>query len=173
MRLVVPQRGECADYYFTYIDRVPEGDVLALLKEQLIETTAFVRELSEEAGNHRYAPGKWTVKDVIGHVIDTERVFTHRAFSFARREPLPLPSFEQDPYVEFAGYGKRTPASIATEYEAVRRASIALFDTFEEDQWQRIGIASEREFVTSSIPFILAGHEIHHRRVLEDRYGLR
>jgi len=172
MRLVVPQRGECADYYFTYIDRVTDGDVLALLREQLAQTPAFIRGLSDDAGNHRYAPGKWSVKDVIGHVIDTERVFSHRAFCFARQEPAHLPSFEQDPYVEVAAYGRRQPASIADEYESVRRATLSLFDTFSEDQWESVGVASEREFAVRTIPFILAGHEIHHRGVLKDKYGV-
>jgi DinB superfamily len=173
MRLARPRRGDCDDYYFTYIDRVPEGDVLALLHEQMVDTSAFLRELADDAANHRYAPGKWSVKDVIGHVIDTERVFSHRAFCFARQESAHLPAFEQDPYVEAAGYGSRTPPSLGDEYEAVRRATIVLFETFGEAQWDSVGVASERKFLTRTIPFILAGHEIHHRAVLEERYGVR
>jgi len=125
---------------------------------------------SERDGSFRYAPGKWTVKEVLGHVTDTERIFTYRALRIARGDQTPLASFEQDDYVKNGGFGERTLASLAEEFALVRAASIALFRSFSEEAWSRRGIASQKEVSVRGLAFITAGHQIHHRLILEERY---
>jgi hypothetical protein len=165
-----PGPGDCNEYYFTYIDRVPEGDVLDLLGRQLRETAAYLASLDEETWDRRYAPDKWSIKEIVGHLIDSERAFSFRAFAAARRDPAPLPSFEQDDYVVASGIGARAPGSIVGEYEAVRSATLALFRTFGGGQWEAVGNASGWDFTVRAIPFVLAGHEIHHLGVIRERY---
>ena len=165
-----PEPSDCNEYYFLYIDRVPTGDVLGLLEEQLESTAGFLLGLEASRLDYRYAPGKWSVKEVVGHVIDVERTFSHRAMCGARNEPADLPSFEQNPYVENSRYGVRSIEGIVREYRTTRAATLALFDSFDEDEWMRPVKASGMDFVIRVFPFILAGHEIHHRGVIEEKY---
>jgi len=165
-----PQRSECAEYYFLYIDKVPPGNVLELLGEQLRTTPVFLRGIPGEKLDYRYEPGKWTIKELVGHLIDSERAFANRAFCFARREPVELPSFEQDPYVVNSRYAERSLKDIIPEYEAVRLATKALFRSFNADEWMRRGRAAGREFTVRTLPFIVAGHEIHHFEVIRRKY---
>jgi uncharacterized damage-inducible protein DinB len=165
-----PARTECADYYFTYIDQVPSEDALAVLDEQLRSTPEFLGAIPASKLDFRYAAGKWTIKEVVGHVIDVERAFAHRAFCFARREPTPLPSFEQEHYVQNSRYRERRWDEIIAEYECVRRATLALFRSFGDEEWLRRGRASGYDFTVRTIPFIVAGHEIHHRKGLDRNY---
>lgn len=165
-----PQRSECADYYWLYIDQVPDGDVLELLRTQLWESTGMFGSISPDKQRFRYAERKWSVKEVVGHVIDVERAFGFRAFSFARCEPADLPSFEQDPYVTHSRYDVRDMGGIANEYKVVKQANITFFASLNAVELQRVGRASGCDFTVRSIPYILAGHEIHHWRVLRDKY---
>ena len=165
-----PEASECYEYYFTYIDKVPDGDVIAVLRNQLDDTTRFIRELPSDVAGYRYAADKWSVKEIFGHLIDTERTFSFRAMCAARLEPAPMPSLEQDPYVENSRYDERAVEDIAEEYEAVRRASLALYKSFSDEEWLRRATASGWEFTARAIPYIVAGHEIHHRRVIDERY---
>jgi uncharacterized damage-inducible protein DinB len=165
-----PERSECAEYYFLYIDQVPAGNVLELLEEQLQSTPRFLREIPADKLDYRYRPGKWTIKQVVGHIIDSERAFAHRAFCFARRDPAELPSFEQEPYVLHSRYAERSLEDILAEYEAVRRATLALFRSFSADEWARRGRATGREFTVRTFPFIVAGHEIHHWEGIRRNY---
>lgn len=167
-----PERSECADYYWLYIDQVPEGDVLQLLRDQVRESVALLRTIPPERQRFRYGEGKWSVNQVVGHVIDVERAFGFRAFSFARCEPAELPSFEQDPYVTNARYDVRDIDSIADEYESVKRANITFFETLSDEESRRVGRASGCDFSVRSIPYILAGHQIHHWRLLDTKYGI-
>ncbi|MFQ5349955.1 MAG: DinB family protein, partial [Thermoanaerobaculia bacterium] len=125
-----------------------------------------------ERGDYSYAPGKWTVKEVVGHLADTELVFSYRALRFGRGDATPLPGFEQDDWVPRAGCGERTLAEMVELLRRVRAASLALFAGFPDDAWRRRGVAAEAEIVVSAFPWINAGHELHHRRILRQRYGL-
>ncbi len=165
-----PDAGDCAPYYFLYIDQVPAGDVLAMLEAQAAETMRLLEGVSEGQADFAYAPGKWTIKDVLAHVIDTERVFAHRALCFARREPAVLPDMDQDHWAASSGASHRTLASLLAELRLVRASTVAQFRGFDPDMLERVGTASDVEFRVRSFPWILAGHERHHRGVLEQRY---
>ena len=165
-----PKADEYADYYGRYIGRVPEAPVLETLERQIAGTMELLRAVPEERGGHRYAPGKWSMKEVLGHVTDAERIFATRALCFARGEAQPLPGMEQDEYVAAAGFDRRPLAGILDELEAVRRASLALFAGLGPDDWMRRGVASGCTFTVRAMPWILAGHERHHVDVLRERY---
>jgi uncharacterized damage-inducible protein DinB len=165
-----PESTEYFEYYDTYIRRVPDGDILLLLGENLAETLALLDTVPAGLEEHRYAPGKWSIREVIGHVIDAERVFAYRALHFARRDAAPLPSMEEGDYARYSNAGQRTLRDLAEELAAVRRSSILLFRSFDEEMLDFRGKASGYEFSVRSIPYIVAGHEIHHRSVLAERY---
>jgi uncharacterized damage-inducible protein DinB len=165
-----PAPNEFAEFYGRYIDQVADGPVLETLARQLEATMKLLSGIAEARGDHRYAPGKWSIKDVVGHVTDVERVFACRALQFARGEKQPLPGMEQDDYVTEAGFAARKLADIAAELEALRRSNLAMFAGFSKEQWMRRGTASGFEFSVRSIPWILAGHELHHVGVLRERY---
>lgn len=167
---VRPARGECADYYFSYIDGVPDGDVLEVLAEQIETTASLLRGVDEATASSRYAPGKWTVKEVVGHVIDAEWVFALRALVFARGDDQRWPGMEQDDFARNANYDRRPLPDIVDELFRLRAATLGLFRTFDEEIASRRGVASDVEFTVRSIPWILAGHERHHVRVLRERY---
>jgi uncharacterized damage-inducible protein DinB len=165
-----PAAGDAASYYFTYIDKVPDGDVLALLETSLDDTRQALAAVDAERETFRYAPGKWTVRDVVGHLLDAERVFGYRAFHFARADPAELPSMDQEIYARTARAERRPLAEVLDELADVRRGHLALFRGFDDEAWERTGIASNVPFRVRAIPFILAGHEIHHRQILVERY---
>jgi hypothetical protein len=165
-----PDATEYAPYYGRYIDQVPEGDVLEILEAQLGETVETLTAVPAERGTYRYAPEKWSLNQVMGHLCDTERVFAHRALWFSRADHQPLPGMEQDDYVAAANFDSRTPADLSAEFRAIRQATLALFRSMSGEMLARRGVASEVEFSVRSIPFILAGHERHHLEVLKERY---
>lgn len=165
-----PRPDEVSGFYHGYVDLVPEGDVLAQLEHGMQETRALLARFGEERGSHRYAPGKWSVKEVVGHVIDGERVFAYRALRIARGDRTPLPSFEQDDYVAAAGFDRRSLADLLEELALLRAANLCLFRSLTPADWERSGTASGNSIVACAFPFILAGHETHHRRVLAERY---
>ena len=125
---------------------------------------------SERDGNFRYAPGKWTIKEVLGHITDTERIFAYRALRIARCDQTPLASFEQDDFVKNGGFAGRKLADLAQEFDIVREASILLFRSFNDAAWSRRGVASQKEVTVRALGFITAGHQIHHRLILEEQY---
>lgn len=165
-----PQRGECAQYYFTYIDQVPDGDVTEILEQQLLESLALLAEVDEGQASLSYAPVKWTLKQVVGHVVDVEWVFTHRALCFARGERQPIPGIEQDDWVAASKVELRSLADLSAELESLRAANVRLFRSFDDEILARTGTASGFEFSVRSMPYIIAGHELHHRKVLIERY---
>jgi len=167
-----PEPGEYHDYYRTYVELVPEGDVVDTLRAAIGETMALLRGLPEARANQRYAPGKWTVKEVIAHLADTERTFTFRAFWFARGGPGELASFDQDPFVAQSFANARTLDELLDDFEAVRAATVSLYAGMPDSVTTRTGIASDCSFSVRTFPYITAGHEIHHRNQLRDRYGL-
>ncbi|MFQ5511122.1 MAG: DinB family protein [Candidatus Krumholzibacteriia bacterium] len=165
-----PARNEYDAYYHRYVDQVPDGDVLETMAINVKRTLALLEVVGEEGAGYRYAPDKWSIKQVVGHVTDIERLFGYRALAFARLDPSPLPSIEQDDYVKHANFDERPLADILAEFEYVRLSFLALFRGFNDEMLLRRGTASGLEFTVRSIPFIMAGHEIHHVKVLRERY---
>ena len=168
-----PDESEYAPYYGRYIALVPGGDIAAILVSQQEEMGRFLKFLSEEQGEYRYAEGKWSVKEVVGHLIDAERVFAFRALAFSRGDTQPYPGMEQDDYARGANYGERSLSDIADEFASVRIATLHLLGGMSDEMLLRRGTASEVVFSVRSIFHIIAGHERHHRAVLREKYHLR
>ena len=165
-----PEATEYADFYAGYVSKVPGSDVLGVLESQRLQMLQLFAGRSERDGSFRYAPGKWSVKEVLGHITDAERIFTYRALRIARGDQTPLPGFEQDDFVKNGGFAERTLANLAEEFGMVRNASMALFRSLQEAAWPRRGVASQKEVTVRALAFITAGHQIHHRLILEERY---
>src|SRR5215510_2373282 len=165
-----PEQSEYPSYAESYVARVPDGDIVAILSRQLEDTLALIRGTPEARGDFRYAEGKWSVKEVIGHIIDGERVFAYRALRFARGDATALEGFEQDDYVRGGSFGKRSLSDLADEYEHVRRATISLFSSLDEEAWTRRGTANKNGVSVRGLAFIVAGHERHHVEILRTRY---
>ncbi len=167
---VRPEAGEYASYYGRYISQVPEGDVVETLERQIGETLALLGTVDEETAGRGYEPGKWSVKELVGHLSDAERVFAYRALRFARGDRTPLPGFDQDPYVLAGNFNARTLADVAEEFAAVRRATLRLLRSLDAEAWARRGVASDNEISVRALAYIIAGHEAHHVRILRERY---
>jgi hypothetical protein len=165
-----PATDEYAPYYGRYVDLVPAGNIIATLRQQMRDTISLIAGLTEQQALHRYSPGKWSLKEVIGHIIDSERIFAYRALRIARNDKTPLPGFEQDGYVINGPYHQRERSEIAKEYEVVREASIYLLEGLSEEAWDRRGKASEAEVSVRAMGWIISGHEIHHKNVIRERY---
>ncbi|MEO8432359.1 MAG: DinB family protein [Acidobacteriota bacterium] len=165
-----PERSETARYYDRYIDRVQEPDVLAALESQLERTSKFLSGISAEDSAHRYAPGKWSIRQVWSHVNDTERLFVFRAFWFARGFDSPLPGFDQD--VSAAAHDADAVAweRHLEEFRAVRTATLSFFRNLAPEAWMRRGIASDSPFSVRALAWITAGHVEHHIAVLREKY---
>lgn len=168
-----PDTTEYDGFYDTYVSKVPEGDVMELLETSLRRTQELLAGLPAEWESFAYEDGKWTIREVLGHMADTERVFSYRALSFARRDPAPLPGMDQNQWLADSNAGSRSLPSLLADFASVRRASLALFDGFGEEVWDLRGTASGCDFSVRSFPYIIAGHEIHHQGVLEERYLAR
>lgn len=165
-----PGADEHAPYYSTYIDKVPSGNLLELLRKQIGDLNSTLGSLSEEKGGHRYAPGKWTIKEIVGHLADTERVMTYRALSFARQDPSALPSFDENAWVPPAKFNDRTLASVLAELIAVRNATLALLGGLPAEAAARRGTANNNEISVRALGHILYGHVAHHVGVIKERY---
>jgi hypothetical protein len=165
-----PDRTEAAEYYFTYIDKVPAGDICEILRAQAPETTAVFRGISESDSLYRYAPDKWSIREVVSHLNDTERVFVSRAFWFARAFDNPLPSFDQNVAVSNADADERSWASHIEEFSAIRAATLTFFENLPAHAWDRRGIASGNPFTVRALAYITAGHVTHHTTVLQKLY---
>jgi hypothetical protein len=165
-----PDPSEYPPYYGRYIDLVPDGDLLEMLAAQNRETMSILGPLTDSQGDFAYAPGKWTLKEVIGHLSDGERVFSYRALRFARGDGTPLPGFEQDDWVPESGAARRTLADLATEYADVRRATLDLFRHLPPGTGLRKGVANEQEINVRSLAWIIAGHERHHLKIIREKY---
>jgi len=167
-----PADDEYLPYYGKYIAKVAGDDALAAIVRQSEETAALLHRVDESRAAFRYAEGKWSVKQVIGHVADGERVFAYRALRFARRDTTPLPGFDENVYAETGGFDERPFADIVLEFRAVRAASIALFAGLAPDDLLRRGAANDSPVSVRALAWIIAGHEVHHRTLLIERYGL-
>lgn len=165
-----PANDEYNPYYQQYVGLLPDADVIDILNQQIEATTAFLGTIDETQGDSRYAPDKWTIKEVLGHLIDSERVFGYRAMRFARNDQAPLAGYEQDDYVANGDFASRSLADLAREFEYLRRANILLFQGFSDDAWSRRGTANDSEVSVRALAYIIAGHEAHHVQVLKTRY---
>lgn len=165
-----PSRSEFAPYYGTYIDAMPDGDVVAALADQCAETFALLSGLSDQEASFSYAPGKWTIRDLVQHLSDSERVFAYRALRFARGDATPLPGFDQNPYAEAAHAERRPLRELAEELRDVRRTTLALVRSFDETMLGRSGVASGNLMSVRALVWVMAGHERHHMNVLRERY---
>ena len=159
-----PEPTEYAPFYETYVALVPDVDIVQLLEAQRLQTAQLLAGCSERDGNFRYAPEKWSVKEVIGHLADAERIFTYRALRIARGDETPLPGFEQNDYVREDGSSRRELRDLADEFAIVRASSVALYRSLAEDCWKRRGSASKNEVTVRALAFIAAGHAAHGHR---------
>jgi hypothetical protein len=169
-RYARPSTREFAPFYAEYVASVPAGDVLATLEAQQHEMVTLLRSLSEAQWRLRYAPGKWSVGEVVGHLCDAERILAYRALRFARADQTPLPGFEENDYVPPAQSDERAPESLIAEYEAIRASTLALFRYLPPAAPERVGSANGAEVSVRALLYIITGHERHHTRVLRDRY---
>ena len=168
-----PAPDEYAPFYGRYIDLVPAGDIVEILTRQVDETVALLEGLSDAAAEHRYAPGKWSIKEVVGHVTDGERVFAYRTLRFGRGDAIALPGFDENQYVPAGRFDDRSLRSLLDELVAVRRATVALLGGLPAEAWLRRGEASGADVTVRALAYKTAGHELHHRALLEERYGVR
>jgi hypothetical protein len=166
-----PDVSEYPPYASIYVDLVPDSDILGLLASQVEDTVALLQPIDEHrASDMRYAPGKWTVKQVLGHVVDTERVFTYRALRTARGDATPMPGFEQDDYVRLGPFEHCSLADLLDEYRIVRAASIALYSKLTPESWMRKGVANRFPVTVRGLAYLTAGHELHHLKILREKY---
>jgi hypothetical protein len=168
-----PEPGEYNPYYDRYISLVAGTDILSTLDSQRRQTLLLLSGRNDEDGNFRYAPEKWSAKEVLGHVCDTERIFAYRALRISRGDQTPIEGFEQDDYVKNGPFARMPLEEIVEDYIAVRRATLTLFRNLEEAAWTRRGVANKNEVSVRAIAYTLAGHELHHRRILEEKYFRR
>ena len=170
MMIARPEPGEYAPYYDRYISLVAGADILGTLDAQRRQTMLLLSGRDESDGNFRYAPDKWNAKEVLGHVCDTERVFAYRALRIARGDQTPMEGFEQDDYVKNGPFAREPLEEIVEDYIAVRRATLTLLRNLDEAAWMRRGVANKNEVTVRALAYMMAGHELHHRRILEEKY---
>lgn len=167
---VRPRHDEAAEYYFTYIDQVADGDISLQLAAQALEVRALLQAILETRSLHRYAEGAWSIRDVVSHVSDVERLVQARAFWFARGFDTPLPSFDQHVAVAAACAADRAWVELQAEFQTVRSSSIAFFRALPPNAWERRGVASDSPFTVRALAYIAVGHVAHHMRALRERY---
>ncbi|MBI3509023.1 MAG: DinB family protein [Bacteroidetes bacterium] len=165
-----PDASTFAPYFGKYIDMVGDKDPVRVLEAQVLDFKALMSEIPSEKEEFRYADGKWTVKEVIGHITDTERIMCFRALSIARGEAQPLPGFDQNNYVLSADFNRRSLLNIGHEFGAVREATIALFKSMNKNDLDRKGFANKHDVSVRALVYIIAGHHIHHERILREVY---
>jgi len=167
-----PESSEYAPFYHGYVASVPEGDVVALLRQGGRDVLDTVATIPEDRGGFRYAEGKWSIREVLGHLIDAERIFTYRALRIARGDTTPLAQFDENEYAKTAGSDARTLSNLVREFGAVREASVQLFESLPDDAWGRSGVASGKNISVRALAYITAGHAMHHLKILRERYGV-
>jgi hypothetical protein len=165
-----PQPDEYAPFYGRYISLVQGEDILSILDQQRRQTMMLLSCRNEEDGDFRYAPEKWSAKELLGHVCDTERVFAYRALRISRADSTPLEGFEQDDYVRNGPFVNHPLSDVVEDFIAVRRATLSLLRNLDEAAWMRRGTANKNEVSVRALAYIIAGHELHHRSILEEKY---
>ncbi|MFZ9030051.1 MAG: DinB family protein [Robiginitalea sp.] len=170
MMLSELKEGDCPAYYQPYLNTLGEASLLDLMERQRGNFPEFIRSIPEEKWNYRYAPEKWSIAEVLVHVLDTERVFQYRALRFGRNDFTPLPGFDQDAYVPMSLAAERSKESLVKEYEVVRESSLLLFSSFPRERMFWKGSASGNPMSVGAMGFIICGHQKHHRNILRARY---
>ncbi|WP_163100434.1 DinB family protein [Peribacillus alkalitolerans] len=165
-----PQSNEYAEYYNGYVTQVPEGDLIKVLEELNNKTVEFIKSITEEQGQFRYAPSKWSIKEVLGHIIDTEMIMSYRMLCIARGETVGLPGYDENDFVRNANFDRQSMSDLLERYTIVRKSTIQLLKSLSEESWLRRGVANNYEATVRAIATIIPGHELHHINVLEDRY---
>ena len=172
MTLRRPAPHEAHEYFHRYINKVPGDDFLQSLKDSTTSILAMLENLAEAKWDYRYAEGKWSVKEALVHMMDTERIFSYRALRVARNDQTPMPGFEQDDYVPFYEVDHRSPASLIAEYKAIRQATLEMFENFSDEMLGRVGTASGHPISARALGFMTAGHELHHLEIFKERYQI-
>jgi hypothetical protein len=167
-----PESSEHAAYFERYTKLVPEGDIVSTLANQLDETLELLRGIDEQRASYRYAPDKWSIKQLLGHLIDTERVFAYRALRFARNDSNRLTGFDQDQFVNGADFDSRNFSDLVDEFQHVRKATIHLLKPLSDEEWLRRGVANEDEITVRALAHVMAGHVRHHTEILRTRYNV-
>jgi uncharacterized damage-inducible protein DinB len=167
-----PQPDEYAGFFGRYIDGVPDGDIVSLLESQGQTTQKLLSSIDEERAAYRYAPGKWSIKQVVGHMTDGERVFAYRLLAIARGEKQSLPGFEENDYVDNGNFDERSLAELAAALAATRNATLSLVRSLSDEAWDRRGVANNNPISVRAIAWVMAGHERHHLGILRERYGI-
>lgn len=165
-----PQPNEYAYFYKNYVDKVPEGNVIQYLEEQADQFVELIKGLSKEKLSYAYGPDKWTVKEVLGHIIDTERIMSSRMLRFARQDKTSMPGFEQNDYVDRARFNDRDIASLTNEFYHLRKSNLAFIQSLSDQESEYTGQANEAVFSVRALIFILAGHLRHHWDILNEKY---
>lgn len=165
-----PEISEYQSFYAKYISLVQGDDLTAILDHQLSDSLAMLCRISEAKSLHRYEPGKWSIKELLGHLIDSERIFTYRALRFARNDHAPLSGFDQDPYVAEANFDRRPWSELVAEFEHLRRSTILFFRGLKPEAEMRFGVANNAPVTVRALGYVIAGHELHHMRILREKY---
>ncbi|MGG3468632.1 DinB family protein [Neobacillus pocheonensis] len=165
-----PQESEYPEYYVPYVNSVPEGDLLTHLKENLTKITELFENISEEDADFRYASGKWSIREVLGHMTDTERIMSYRLLRIGRGDQTALAGFEENDYVAASQINRLPVKNILDDFVATRKATITLIENMPEGAWANVGNANNTEVTARAVAYIIAGHEIHHRKIINDRY---
>jgi hypothetical protein len=170
IKISSPADSEFAPYYRHYVSLVEGNDLVSALENQIDQTTSLLATIPEEKGTWRYAEGKWSIKELVGHLIDTERVMAYRALRFSRNDTTELEGFDQDPYIENADFDSCKLSDLTKQFELVRQSNIFMFNSLSENAWNRSGIASGNPVSVRGLGYIIAGHEVHHIKILKERY---
>ena len=164
-----PSSTDYATFYHTYVSLVPEDDILQAMDSQTAELFPFLRGISEQVACMRHPPYTWSVKEVIGHLIDAERIFAYRALRFARNDATPLTSFSENDYMPYAEFDRYAFRDLVDEFESLRRSHLMMFNNLPANAWTRIGIASDNKITVNAIAYIIVGHVRHHTSILRKR----
>lgn len=165
-----PDKNEYAEYYHKYVTYVPDGDIRDVLEDQLNSTITFLSNIDEEKSKLRYAPGKWSMREVLGHIIDSERVFAYRALRFSRGDDKPLQGFDENLYIHNSNYDSTNFSRLIEEFSLIRQSTVALFTCLRDEQWLKKGNASGYYVTVRGLAYIIAGHTEHHLNVIKERY---
>ncbi len=165
-----PQAGEFAPFYQGYVNQVPDGDIVQILDDQKRHTLDFLQSLPDEKWDYRYAEGKWSIRELLLHIIDAERIFAYRALRIARNDQTSLAGFDENAYVPESFAAQRSVVSLLREYAAVREATLQLYKNLDQSVWTRLGDANGKPVSVRGLAYIIAGHERHHLNVIRERY---
>ncbi|NOU97213.1 DinB family protein [Paenibacillus sp. LMG 31456] len=165
-----PEADEYAPYYERYIKLVPSGDLISHLRSQLTDTLELLQPVPDMKSSYRYAPGKWSLREVVGHMVDTERIMSYRLLRVSRGDATPMAGFDEDAYAKEANYEAYPLQSILDEFSTVRKSTLFMLERLTPEAWGYWGTANDSKFTTRALSYIIAGHELHHRSVIQARY---